>query len=380
MITLIKGIKREEIDVELNEGSFHNGRANVMRFIGKKNMKVLKLIIILSLINPDGVFSQSYTSYLSGNPSDLITKPNGGICLMGGSSENDEAMKWFLQRANGGDVLVLRASGSDGYNNYMFSELGINLNSVETIVFHDSTASNERDIHRKIQQAEAIWLAGGDQWDYVSYWRNTPIDSLINEGIQNRNIVIGGTSAGMAVMGGYYFSAKNNTITSQEALANPYHLSVTVDSAKFISNEILSDVITDTHYSNRNRKGRQVTFLSRILVDYGVRAKGIACDEKIAVCIENNGRAKVYGNYPQAEHKAYFIQLNNEIPNILPENCTNRAVLNWKLDGNPIKVYAVHGTMNGANTFDLSDWKTGVGGAWENWYFEEGLLMIEKEN
>ena len=36
MITLIKGIKREEIDVELNEGSFHNGRANVMRFIGKK--------------------------------------------------------------------------------------------------------------------------------------------------------------------------------------------------------------------------------------------------------------------------------------------------------------------------------------------------------
>ena len=229
MITLIKGIKREEIDVELNEGSFHNGRANVMRFIGKKNMKVLKLIIILSLINPDGVFSQSYTSYLSGNPSDLITKPNGGICLMGGSSENDEAMKWFLQRANGGDVLVLRASGSDGYNNYMFSELGINLNSVETIVFHDSTASNERDIHRKIQQAEAIWLAGGDQWDYVSYWRNTPIDSLINEGIQNRNIVIGGTSAGMAVMGGYYFSAKNNTITSQEALANPYHLSVTVD-------------------------------------------------------------------------------------------------------------------------------------------------------
>ena len=34
---------------------------------------------------------------------------------MGGASEDDEAMKWFLKRANGDDVLVLRASGSDGY-------------------------------------------------------------------------------------------------------------------------------------------------------------------------------------------------------------------------------------------------------------------------
>ena len=299
---------------------------------------------------------------------------------MGGSSENDEAMKWFLQRANGGDVLVLRASGSDGYNNYMFSDLGITLNSVETIIFYDSTASNDSYIHQKIQNAEAIWLAGGDQWNYVSYWRNTPIDSLINEGIKNRNIGIGGTSAGMAVMGGYYFSAKNYTVTSIEALENPCHLSVTVDSARFISNEIMSNVITDTHYSNRSRKGRHVTFLSRILVDFGVKAKGIACDEKIAVCIENNGLANVYGDYPQSENKAYFIQINNELSNILPENCTNNVSLNWKLDGNPIKVYSVYGTMNGVNTFDLTDWKTGNGGEWENWYVEDGLLKIEKEN
>ena len=35
--------------------------------------------------------------------------------MMGGSVENDNAMRWFLERADGGDVLVLRASGSDGY-------------------------------------------------------------------------------------------------------------------------------------------------------------------------------------------------------------------------------------------------------------------------
>ena len=52
---------------------------------------------------------------------------------MGGATEDDNAMKWFLQRANGGDVLVLK-TGSNGYNAYFYSELGIPLNSVETIV------------------------------------------------------------------------------------------------------------------------------------------------------------------------------------------------------------------------------------------------------
>ena len=53
---------------------------------------------------------------------------------MGGATEDDNAMIWFLERSNGGDILVLRTSGSDGYNNYLFSELGVNVNSVETIV------------------------------------------------------------------------------------------------------------------------------------------------------------------------------------------------------------------------------------------------------
>ena len=57
---------------------------------------------------------------------------------MGGATENDNAMTWFLQQANGGDVLVLRASGSDGYNNYMYSGLGVSVNSVEKIMLLSS--------------------------------------------------------------------------------------------------------------------------------------------------------------------------------------------------------------------------------------------------
>lgn len=334
-------------------------------------------ILLLIIVNLALCKAQNYTSYFTGNTTDIITNPLGGICLMGGSTENDNAMVWFLERANGGDVLVLRASGSDGYNNYMYSQLGVSLNSVETIVFNAASASNETYIHDRIQKAEAIWFAGGDQWNYVSYWRNTSIASLINDAILNRNIAIGGTSAGMAIQGAYYFSAENGTVTSANILANPYTTNATVDHAPFLTNSILSDVITDTHYDNPDRKGRHTAFLARLITDHGVIAKGIACDEYTAICIDNNGLAKVFGEYPTYDDNAYFIQPNCQLMSMQPENCSSGNPLNWNHNGEALKVYTVKGTLNGTNTFNLTDWETGNGGTWEHWYVNNGTFMAQ---
>ena len=320
-------------------------------------------------------FSQNYTSYFTGSPLDVVTFAQGGVCLMGGATEHDEAMKWFLQRANGGDILVLRTSGSDGYNDYMFSQLGITVNSVETIVFNNASASNDPYIKQKIEQAEAIWFAGGDQWNYVSYWRNTPVDSLINLGLSQRNIVIGGTSAGMAIQGNYYFSAENGTVTSAAALANPYDFDVTVDSTTFLKNDYLEDVVTDSHYDNPDRKGRHTVFLARILSDYGVVGKGIACDEYTAVCIDENGLAKAYGEWPTYNENVYFIQPNCELQDYTPEDCSSGSPLNWYRNGEALKVYHIQATMDGSKTFSLADWSTGTGGIWENWSIVNGVLQ-----
>lgn len=322
-----------------------------------------------------GIQAQSYTSYFTGNSTDISSTPSGGICLMGGASESDSAMRWFLQRANGGDILVIRASGSDGYNDYLFSDLGVPVNSVETIVFHHREASYDSYVQDKVRQAEAIWIAGGDQWKYVSYWRNSPIDSLINDGIRQRNIVIGGTSAGMAIQGGVYFSAENGTITSSTALSNPYHHKVSIDSSRFIQHDYLAEVITDTHYGERNRKGRHSAFLARMSLDYGMQAKGIACDEYTAVCLDENGIARVFGGHPQYNDNAYFIQTNctSAIPQ--PENCVPNQALQWNRNGEALKVYRVKGTANGSYTFDLNDWSTGQGGTWLHWSVVEGNFI-----
>jgi len=320
-------------------------------------------------------FSQNYTSYFTGNSSDSQQSANGGICLMGGATEDDNAMKWFLERANGGDVLVIRASGSDGYNDYFYSDLGIPVNSVETIVFHNPSAANESYIHERIEKAEAIWIAGGNQWNYVSFWRTTAIDSLINAGIQNRNMAIGGTSAGMAILGGYYFSAQYGTVTSAEALANPFDADITVDNAPFIDLPILQEVVTDTHYDDPDRKGRHVVFLARMLHDDGISAKGIACDEYTAVCIDENNMAAVYGEYPDYGDYAYFLQVNCEYPFNAPETIEANTPLTWNVSGEALKVYLAPGTVDGSVQFDLNNWRDGVGGIWKNWYVNNGTLI-----
>ena len=310
--------------------------------------------------------SQNYTSYRTGAPGGVDPIALGGVCLMGGATENDNAMSWFLQRASGGDVVVLRASGSDGYNDYMYTDLG-GINSVETIVFNNASAAYEPHVHQVILDAEAIWFAGGDQWDYVSYWNNTPIDSLVREAVNQRNVAIGGTSAGMAVLGGIRYTAQNGSITSAQALANPYATTLTLSNDTFFQVPQLENLITDTHYDDPDRRGRHFTFLARAMAEYGLDdVRGIACNEYTAVCIAPDGTARVYGDFPNYDEYAYFLRANCTAPNE-PEVCVNGTSLTWDRAGAAVQVYKVPGVQTGTNGMNIQGWNAEVGGAWEHW-------------
>jgi hypothetical protein len=79
---------------------------------------ILFIFIFLSLFS----FGQNYTSYFSGDTADVNTVTSPFTVLMGGATENDSAMIRFLENSGGGDIVVLRASGSNGYNAYMYSQ------------------------------------------------------------------------------------------------------------------------------------------------------------------------------------------------------------------------------------------------------------------
>lgn len=329
------------------------------------------LSLLLLALSCTCVSAQNYVSYFTGNVEDVRTSPTGGTCMMGGSSEDDNAMRWFLERADGGDVLVLRTSGSDGYNDYLYSDLGVTVNSVETIVFENGNAANEAHVHEAIQQAEAIWFAGGNQATYVDYWRGTAVDSLVREAVSNRKAVIGGTSAGMAIMGGHYFAATNGTIRSAAALANPFDERVTIESERFLDLPFLEDVVTDTHYDDPDRRGRHLVFMARMHGAGLSDPRGIACEERTAVCIDPSGMARIFGDVGDDDF-AYFIRPS--CPGNVPEILDEGAPLTWNNGEKALLACRVKGTPDGTNTFLLTDWETTFGGEWQEWYADLGVF------
>lgn len=327
------------------------------------------LLIILLLVCTKPIFSQTYTSWLSGSEADITASTQFGIVLAGGGKDNDDAMRWMLQRANGGDVVVIRATSADGYNDYFFKDLGIKVNSVETLLIPSKEAANDSYVEKQIRNAEVLFIAGGDQYNYYKFWKDTKVSDAINYLINTKKATVGGTSAGMAILGKAYYTPDNQGATAPEALQNPYHPNVSILGRNdFINTPFMNDVITDTHYDNRNRAGRHFTFLARMSQDWGIKSYGIACNERTVVCIEESGKAIVFGE--DNDDWAYFLQSENTPPEI----CQKDTPLTWYKGGKAIKAYQVIGTKTGENFFMLTDWQTGKGGVWHDWYAQNGVF------
>jgi len=346
-----------------------------------EKFKLMKRFILLLLLFSNALLqAQNYTSWIVGDASDVSTNAIQTTVLAGGAGDNDDAMKWMLQRANGGDVLVIRVSGGDGYNDYFYSDLNVNVNSVETIKFNNPTAAQDSYVINQIENAEVLFIAGGDQYDYYQYWKDTPVEDAINFLINEKKAIVGGTSAGMAILGKAYYTPDMLGAISEEALLDPFHENMDIIGLDdFISHPQLTNVITDTHYDQRDRAGRHFTFMARLVNDHGIRAFGIASNEYVAIGIDENNTARVFGEFEEFDDEvAYFLQANC-LDDFTPEVCSEKTPLTWNRNQEAVKVYKVPGTSTGENTFNLYDWETGSGGEWQDWYADGGQL-IKVEN
>jgi cyanophycinase len=302
-------------------------------------------------------------TYLTGASADVYPVPGGGLFLVGGSTDVDSAVAWFLKRANGGDVVVLRARGGDGYNEYMYNLAPVN--SVETIIIDTREKAALTYVTDKIRNAEALFISGGDQWNYVKNWKDTPVEDAINFLINNKKAVVGGTSAGLAIMGSAYYSAASGTsMTALEGLADPYGPNVDLGADDFLQTSFLKGTITDSHYTQRNRQGRHVVMMARLLKDFGyLTIKGIGIDEETALCIDEKGVGVVYGL-----NHVYFLSAGSKA-----ETCMPKTQLHWNKNQSAIKVHRLKGSMAGNGRFDATKWVF-TGADSFNYYVDQGVL------
>jgi cyanophycinase len=283
--------------------------------------------------------------------------------MMGGGKDLDEAFRWLCNKGDGGDFLILRARGDDDYNSYVNGLC--KANSVATLIIPDREAAQDPKVAEIIRHAEAVFVAGGDQSRYVNFWMGTPVEDAINKNIAEGK-PFGGTSAGLAIQGQFSYSCLKDKpddadLASKDVLPDPFHERVTL-TRDFIKIPQLDGKITDSHFAKRDRLGRTLVFLARLMQDgWSQDPRDIAIDERSAVLVEADGKGMVVG----AGKGAYFIH-----PTEAPKVCRAKTPLTFE------KVEVYHAPQ-GAH-FDLAKW-AGRGGNQYVLSVENGVIRSDQK-
>src|SRR6188472_25472 len=269
--------------------------------------RLVLIAIIVCAFGPllSGAPQARYDYFLTGSAADVTGDTTLGIGLMGGGTDVDELFTWMSARAGGGDFVVIRASGADGYNQYVY-DLG-DFDSVESLVLQNRSASYDPFVLQTIRNAEALFIAGGDQSNYVNFWKGTPVEDAIHE-LAARGIPIAGTSAGTAILSEFVYAAQRQSAVSSKSLADPFNSDITLD-RDFLHLPHMSGLISDQHLIERDRLGRTLAFMARIVQDgWQAESRSIAIDRETAVLVDARGDATIVANADHVTPYAYFIR------------------------------------------------------------------------
>ncbi|HEY1807037.1 MAG TPA: cyanophycinase, partial [Acidobacteriaceae bacterium] len=167
------------------------------------------------------------------------------------------------------------------------------------LIIPTRAAANDPFVAKAITNAAAIFISGGDQGKYIGNWTHSPVEAALR-GAVRRGVPFGGTSAGLAVLGQYIYSAQNDKpddtdLTSDKALADPFYRQVVI-APDLLGIPVLRGIITDTHFDTRHREGRLLVFMARILASGQTKTiRAIGVDERNALLVDPDGHAQVVG-------------------------------------------------------------------------------------
>lgn len=219
----------------------------------------------------------------------------GFVCTIGGGSENyndwsDAPYSWIVQKSDSGKIIIIDVADATTWLPNYFMSLGADTAYNKTIA--TISAANLQSTYDELITAKAIFIRGGDQWDYIRLWKGTKVDSAI-QNVFNNGGVIAGTSAGAAVLGDVDFSAQNGSAYPDEALQNPFYSRMRFEN-NFL--KLVPDVLFDTHFIERGRHGRLIAMLYNQHFNLGTDLIGVGIDDRTAICISPDGIGEVMGS------------------------------------------------------------------------------------
>ncbi|MFE9134604.1 pre-peptidase C-terminal domain-containing protein [Streptomyces sp. NPDC007355] len=193
------------------------------------------------------------------------------------------------------------------------------VNSCTTWTLTTAGDGNNSQVNTDVRNAEFVYFAGGDQCRYTA-WKGTALEASV-ESVVAKGGGSGGGSAGHHINSPVVYDACNGSVTSTEALANPYDRAISFTTGMFQWADY-GGVVNDSHFVTRDRMGRTMSFLARAVKDgltTGGAAWGVGVEEGGgSLFIDRNGLATQYGK------DAYVVLADHQ-----PEQAVDRKPLTY---------------------------------------------------
>lgn len=151
-------------------------------------------------------------------------------------------------------------------------------------VFHTkdrNKANSDKEFLETMKNATGVWFGGGRQWNFADSYYGTEAHRLM-KGVLAKDGVIGGSSAGASIQGGYL--ARANPVANFDIMAPGYERGL----------GFLPGVAIDQHFSQRGRQKDMTQLANRY-----PQLLGIGIDEGTAIRVKGStadviGKGKVF--------------------------------------------------------------------------------------
>ncbi len=218
-------------------------------------------------------------------------RPKGHLFIVGGGDRDEPLMRRYVELAKGfGTGRVVIFTMASGVPLEVGPELVAEFRKygVQDVVYYQLT----RDEAMKAASAKildgvnAIWFAGGDQARLTAALLDTPIHARMLE-LYAEGCLLGGTSAGAAVMGEVMITGDEKQTQNEDELWQTVEADnvIRVRGFGFVKNAII-----DQHFLIRRRQNR---LLSLVLENPTLLGAGI--DESTAILVRPDGKWEILG-------------------------------------------------------------------------------------
>jgi len=170
----------------------------------------------------------------------------GTLLIAGGGQLSEQIRQRFVDLAGGRDAKIVvipaesineqsRAQYRDSWSLY-------DIKSIDVLHAESRTQADDPEFSRALETATGVWLGGGQQTWLTAWYGRTLVEARLKD-LLARNGVIGGTSAGAAVMSRVMIAGGRDQPTMGQGF------------------DLIPGAVIDQHFIKRNRMGR----LQRVL-------------------------------------------------------------------------------------------------------------------